>query len=60
MFRLSCLCFCSDSNLNLKCLYLFFFFFGSLMMRICALTEIVFFLCHDLKVLEVIHNLGNC
>ena len=29
------------------------------MMRICALTEIEFFLCHDLKVLEVIHNLGS-
>ena len=30
------------------------------MMRICALTEIeFFFLCHDLKVLEVIHNLGS-
>ena len=29
------------------------------MMRICALTEIEFFLCRDLKVLEVIHNLGS-
>ena len=30
------------------------------MMRICALTEIeFFFLCHDLKVLEVTHNLGS-
>ena len=53
-FRLSCLCFCGDANLSLKCLY----FFLSLIMRICALIEIdVFFLCRDLKVLEVIHNL---
>ena len=52
---LSYLCFCGDSNLSLKCLY---FSFLSLMMRICALIEIeFFFLCHDLKVLEVIHNL---
>ena len=30
------------------------------MMRICALIEIeFFFLCHDLKVLEVIHNLWS-
>ena len=51
---LSYLCFCGDSNLSLKCLY---FSFLSLMMRICALIEIeFFFLCHDLKVLEVIHN----
>ena len=28
-------------------------------MRICALIEIELFLCHDLKVLEVIHNLGS-
>ena len=36
----------------------FVFFFESLMIRICALIEIeYFFLCHDLKVLEIIHNL---
>ena len=30
------------------------------MMRICALIEIeFFFFCHDLKVLEVIHNLWS-
>ena len=38
----------------------FDFFFLSLMMRICALIEIeFFFLCDDLKVLEVIHNLWS-
>ena len=58
MFKLSCLCFCGDSNLSSKCLYSFFFL--SLMMRICALIEIeFFFLCDDLKVLEVIHNLWS-
>ena len=47
MFRLSYLCFCSGSNLNLKCLYLFiylFIIFLSVMMRICALIEIEFFI----------------
>ena len=40
-------------------MYLFLFFLN-LMMRICALIEIeLSFLCHDLKVLEVINNLRS-
>ena len=58
MFRLSCLCFSGDSNLSLKCLYLFIFFkFND--ENFCFNCNRIFFLCHDLKVLEVIHNLWS-
>ena len=58
MFRLSCLCFCGDSNLSSKCLYLFFSFkFND--ENLCFNWNRVFLLCHDLKVLEVIHNLWS-
>lgn len=66
MFRLSCLCFCSDWNLNLKCPYLLLLLFlkfndENFVMRIlfCLDVELkseFFFLCHNLKVLEVFHN----
>ena len=63
MFRLSCLCFCSDSNPNLKCLCLlllqyFLKFNDENFVLVESGIEIEFSSYgHDLKVLEVIHNL---
>ena len=60
MLRLSCLCFCGDSNLDLKCLYMIFFSkFNDENLCFNCMKSSFFFVCHDLKVLEVIHNLWS-